>query len=251
MSSKLDNFKDKISSVKLPFNNKKTTTAPNQENNPIWIGDANFIHGGGDNSRERSSPSLNPSSSFSTYSDFQSTSTLYGNNLSSFNYSPPPHSSSVQAHPFMTDTTTFAAVPPSQKTVQPELPATPYPTPNITSPVSAYSDLHSLPESQYLRLVSQLQQEKASHSMTKNQLDRNPEEKAQLLKEINTLKYQKETLEKDNYILTQTLEDSNQNKEKFATELNKLQSLQDPDKLNLQNQLESQKNRSIEFNYRI
>jgi len=151
----------------------------------------------------------------------------------------------------MTDTTTFAAVPPSQKTVQPELPATPYPTPNITSPVSAYSDLHSLPESQYLRLVSQLQQEKASHSMTKNQLDRNPEEKAQLLKEINTLKYQKETLEKDNYILTQTLEDSNQKKEKFATELNKLQSLQDPDKLNLQNQLESQKtaqlNLTIEY----
>jgi predicted nucleic acid-binding Zn-ribbon protein len=246
MSSKLDSWKDK---VKLPTFKKSTTTTtpPNQPvNNPIWVGDSstNFMQYGGDNnsSWRSSPPPINPSSSFS-YSDSQS-GPLYGNNSSTYNYSPPPHSSSVQAHQFMSDTTTFAAVPPSHKTVQPELPPTPYPTPNITSPVSGYSDLHSLPETQYLRLVSQLQQEKASHGITKNQLDRYPEEKAQLLKEINNLKYQKETLEKDNYILTQTLEDYNQKKEKFVTELNKLQS-QDPDKLNLQSQLESQKNAQL------
>jgi len=231
-----DTFLNKLNSVKIPsFPNKKPTTAPNQGNNPIWLGDN---PNGGDS--WRSSPPINPSSSFSGSSYYDS----HSSHINYPNYPSPYSSTPAQLIP-ETTTSIFSAVPPSHKSLPPELPETPNPTPNLNSPISGYSDLHTLPENQYLRLVSQLQQEKASHSITKNQLDRCPEEKAQLLKEINNLKYQKEAIEKENALLTQSLEEYNQKKEKFVTELNKLQSYQDPEKITLQSQLDSQKNTQL------
>jgi len=251
--SRIDSFKEKISSVKLPF--KKTPSGPvNQGPNPIWIGGSDPSLFGADimGYRSQSPTSTTSPHSPSVFSDSPNNSS-FGNNLSTYHhYSSPPQSSSSSVHSqYMSSADTTTTSPPfavsggtnrpHPQKVTPDYPVTPYPTPNAPSPSAGLSEVHS-PEAKYLRLVSQLQQEKVSHSNAKSQLDRYPEEKAQLLKENNTLKSQIETLEKENFILTQTLEDYSQKKEKTVTELNKIQSSQDPDKIHLQTQLDKQKN---------
>jgi chromosome segregation ATPase len=95
--------------------------------------------------------------------------------------------------------------------------------------------------------VNQLQQEKIAHGITKNQLESYPEEKSQLLKQINTLKSQIESLENENHLLTQNVEHNNLMKSQTMSELNKIQTSGDPEKLNLQTQLEKQKNGQLEL----
>jgi len=104
---------------------------------------------------------------------------------------------------------------------------------------------------QHADLVSQLshqiQHEKSSHDLTRKKLDYYSEEKALTSKEISNLKFQIETLEKQNAYLTLTLEQNNQNKTKAVSEFTKIQSQLDQEKKILNSELEKEKQGQLEL----
>jgi chromosome segregation ATPase len=119
------------------------------------------------------------------------------------------------------------------------------PTPNPTPIPDRKAEIHSDAEIQ--QLITQLQIEQSSHEMTRGKLDYFAEEKALLMKEISTHKFQIENLIKMKTYMSQSLEQNSQNQTKYATELAKLQQNLEQEKNKLLSDIEKEKTAQIEL----
>jgi chromosome segregation ATPase len=129
-----------------------------------------------------------------------------------------------------------------QPVVERVVPPTPNPTP---TPMSAKVEAHSDQEIQ--QLITQLQIEQSSHELTRKKLDYFAEEKALLMKEISTQRFQIENLNKMKNYMSQSLEQHSQHQSKYATELAKLQQNLEQEKNKLHSDIEKEKTAQVEL----
>jgi len=129
-------------------------------------------------------------------------------------------------------------------------PATPSPTPNLgnispTRNPNTESAQHSETELQHL--IAQIQIEQSSHELTKKKLDYFSEERALLLKEISTNRFQIDNLNKRKILMTQSLDQHSQNQSKMSNELTKKQQTLEQEKIKLQREIEKEKTAELEL----